>query len=154
MPRLTAITYSITRQVRQYEPVRIEVTMEPTGNEPSAVVVARAREMAEMVMLEAIRRYSNTPTGPGGRTTLVVPERHEVLQVDTPEVATAPAETSVNPTAPVQVSNRRRRSEIIRDLGIERTPRRNRSRLPPDLNTEHNFPSGPIPGTEPEPSEE
>jgi hypothetical protein len=61
MPRILTVTYSITKQIRQYEPVRVEVTV-ANDEGPAAqaldaeALLTQARDACERGIQDAIAR--------------------------------------------------------------------------------------------------
>jgi len=55
--RVKSVTYSITKQVKQYEPVRVEFTVEATGeHDTPQEMLDAARTFAENAASEAMSR--------------------------------------------------------------------------------------------------
>lgn len=55
--RLSQITYAITKQVKQYEPVRVEVTIQSTNDtDTPAGMLDAARDICEQAVIEAVQR--------------------------------------------------------------------------------------------------
>lgn len=67
MPKVVQVVYSITKQVRQYEPVRIEVVVAPDEiagmPETSQDLLEHARGLAEEAMRDALVRARTGATG-------------------------------------------------------------------------------------------
>lgn len=58
MPRVKHIVYSITKQIRSYEPVRVEVCIEaaePNDATPEELIV-QARNLCESAIADALSR--------------------------------------------------------------------------------------------------
>lgn len=56
--KIASVTYAITKQVRQYEPVRVEVCIESTGtpDETPQSMLEAARDIAEEAVIQAVQR--------------------------------------------------------------------------------------------------
>ena len=55
--KIASITYAITKQVRQYEPVRVEITIEATtGDDTPQTMLEAARAICEQAVVEAVQR--------------------------------------------------------------------------------------------------
>jgi hypothetical protein len=55
MPEVSRVVYSITKQVRQYEPVRIEVEVVRTTGDAATELLDMARAHAEEAMAAVLR---------------------------------------------------------------------------------------------------
>jgi hypothetical protein len=57
MARIVSITYAITKQVRQFEPVRVEVTIENNDlTDTPQSMLEQARTICEEAVIQAVQR--------------------------------------------------------------------------------------------------
>ena len=55
--KVTSITYALTKQIRQYEPVRVEITVSADSEADSVNEMFKyARQLCEQAVIEAVQR--------------------------------------------------------------------------------------------------